>query len=291
MKWPAIGYLRVESLDALWRAQAEHGASAQILAGGQSLLATLAFRLSDPRLLLDITRIEALRGIRVDGSCLRIGALTRHAEIGRDPLVRRHAPLLAEAVPLIAHPAIRNRGTIGGSLAYADPAAELPACAVALDADIIAASATGERRIPAREFFVGLLQTALRPGEIIAAVELPCAGVTDRSVIVEIARRSGDYAMAGLAASLTVDGSGRVATPRLVFFGVGSGPVLAIRAGAALVGRVLDDAAIAAARAALAEDLDPPADLHGPPEMKRHLARVLTARALGRLQPRREIAA
>jgi len=290
MKWPAIGYRRADSLEDLWRIQAEHGAAAQVLAGGQTLLATLAFRLSEPKLLVDITRIAALRGIAAGDGVLRIGALTRHAELARDPLVARHAPLLAEAAPLIAHPAIRNRGTIGGSLAYADPAAELPACAVALEATIIAASARGERRIPAAEFFTGLLETALAPGEIIAAVEVPQATPATRSAIVEVARRSGDYAMAGLALCLKMEGP-RVAAARLVFFGVGAGPVLAAGAGAALAGRVLDGAAVAAAQAALAQDLDPPADMHGPPEMKRHLARVLVQRALKRFQPEGEAAA
>lgn len=291
MKWPAIGYARATSLDALWRLQAEHGAAAQLLAGGQTLLATLAFRLSDPTILLDITRIEALRGIAVQGGVLRIGALTRHAELARDPLVAQHAPLLAQAAPLIAHPAIRNRGTIGGSMAYADPAAELPACVVALGATIIAASPRGERRIPADAFFTALLQTALAPDEIIVAVELPCATPETRSTIIEVARRSGDYAMAGLAACLSLDSDGRVTSPRLVYFGVGSHPALAAHAGAALGGRALDGAAIAAAQAALADDLDPPADMHGPPEMKRHLARVLTQRALSRFLPAVEIAA
>jgi carbon-monoxide dehydrogenase medium subunit len=290
MKWPAIGYLRASSLDDIWRARAEHGDAAQVLAGGQTLLATLAFRLSEPKILLDITRVEALRGVSMQGAVLRIGALTRHAELGRDPLVARHAPLLAQAVPLIAHPAIRNRGTIGGSLAYADPAAELPACVVALGAHIIAVSPRGERRIAAAAFFTGLLSTALAADELIAAVEVPVATAANRSVILEVARRSGDYAMAGLAAWLAMDGA-RVASARLVFFGVGSGPVLATRATAALSGQALDANAIAAAQAALAQDLDPPADMHGPPEMKRHLARVLVQRALSSLQPATEIAA
>jgi carbon-monoxide dehydrogenase medium subunit len=291
MKWPAFAYLRAQTLDELWRAQAEHGADAQVIAGGQTLLATLAFRLSEPKLLVDITRIAALRGISVEGATLRIGALTRHAELGRDPLVATHAPLLAEAVPLIAHPAIRNRGTIGGSLAYADPAAELPACIVALDASVVLASEEGERRVAARDFFTGLLQTALRPGEIVAAVELPCAAADDRSAIVEVARRSGDYAMAGLAARLAFSSSGTVATARLVYFGVGHGPVAAASAAAALEGKPLGTASVEAAAAALAADLDPPADLHGPPEMKLHLCRVLTRRALARFLPATEIAA
>jgi carbon-monoxide dehydrogenase medium subunit len=290
MKWPAFGYVRASTLDDVWRLQAEHGDGARILAGGQTLLATLAFRLSEPELLVDITRVAALGGISEAGGTLRIGALTRHAELGRNPLVARHAPLLAEAVPFIAHPAIRNRGTIGGSLAYADPAAELPACVVALGATIVLASAAGERRVPAAAFFTGLLETALRAGELIAAVEVPTATPAHRSAIVEEARRSGDYAMAGLAACVTLDGP-RVAAARLAYFGVGNGPVLAKAAAAALAGRPLDATAIAAAQDALAQDLDPPDDLHGPGAMKRHLARVLTARALGRFLPKKEMAA
>jgi aerobic carbon-monoxide dehydrogenase medium subunit len=290
MKWPAFLYARASSLDEVWRLLAEHGDEARIIAGGQTLLATLAFRLSEPRLLVDITRIDALRSIAQSGGVLRIGALTRHVELGRDSLVERHAPLLAEAVPLIAHPAIRNRGTIGGSLAYADPAAELPACIVALDATLRLVSAAGERRVPASAFFTGLLETALRPGELIAAVEVPLATPSTRCAIVEVARRSGDYAMAGLAACLTLE-AGVVGSARLAYFGVGNGPVLAARAAAALVGRALDGAAIAAAQAALGGDLDPPDDLHGPAAMKLHLARVLTARALSRFLPAREIAA
>ena len=288
MKWPAMRYLRASNLGELWAALSEHGPAAQIMAGGQTLLATLAFRLSEPGVLVDITRIAELRGIRVTGQTLRIGALTRHAELGRDALVREHAPLLTEAVPLIAHPAIRNRGTIGGSLAYADPAAELPACIVALGATVVAASAEGERRIPAEAFFTDLLQTALQPGEIISAIEIPIASRV--SAIQEVARRSGDYAMAGLAAALRLE-AGCVVAPRLVYFGVGNGPVLALRANAALEGRMLDAASISAAQAALAEDLDPPQDLHGPPEMKRHLARVLTSRVLSGFLPAKELAA
>lgn len=290
MKWPAIGYLRAASLDDIWRALAEHGDAAQLLAGGQTLLATLAFRLSEPKVLVDITRVEALRGVRVQGGVLRIGALTRHAELGRDPLVAQHAPLMAQAVPLIAHPAIRNRGTIGGSLAYADPAAELPACMVALGARIVAVSPQGERRIAAEAFFTGLLSTALAPDEVIAAVEVPLATPARRDVILEVARRSGDYAMAGIAACVVMDGV-RIASARLVFFGVGSGPVLALRAGAALAGQVPDGLAVPAAQAALGEDLDPPGDMHGPPEMKLHLARVLLQRAMATIHPATEAAA
>ncbi|MCA3389527.1 MAG: FAD binding domain-containing protein [Roseomonas sp.] len=288
MKWPAMGYARAKSLAELWSALEVHGSAAQIIAGGQTLLATLAFRLSEPGTLIDINGITQLRGISTHGQVLRLGALTLHAELCSDPLVKAHAPLLAAAAPLIAHPAIRNRGTLGGSLAYADPAAELPACMVALEATIIAASAKGERRIPAADFFNDLLQTALAPQEIIAAVEIPLTGRL--AAIEEITRRSGDYAMAGLAATLALE-AGRVVAPRLVYFGVGNIPVLAAAASRALEGRSLDRASITSAQQALAEDLDPPRDLHGPPEMKRHLARVLTERVLlGFLNPKVEAA-
>lgn len=284
MKWPAMGYARAKSLAELWSALQAHGDAAQIIAGGQTLLATLAFRLSEPGTLIDINGITELRGISSDGQVLRLGALTLHAELCSDPLVKAHAPLLAAAAPLIAHPAIRNRGTLGGSLAYADPAAELPACMVALEATIIAASAKGERRIPAASFFTDLLQTALEPQEIIASVEIPV--IQRLCAIEEITRRSGDYAMAGLAATLALE-AGRVVAPRLAYFGVGKVPVLASAAAKALEGRSLDRMSISAAQQALAEDLDPPRDLHGPPEMKRHLARVLTERVLlGFLNPK-----
>lgn len=290
MKWPAFDYVRVTTLDDLWPAWQAAGSEARILAGGQSLLAALAFRLSDPPALIDIRPVAALKGIADLGDRLRIGALTTHAELGRDPLVSTHAPMLNRAAPLIAHAAIRNRGTIGGSLALADPAAELPACAVALDATLVLASQTGERRIAAADFFLGLFETALEPFEVLAAIEVPKAGAGRRQTIVETVRRSGDYAMAGVALALTLD-AGTIAGPRIVCFGVGSHPALAGAAMAALDGRPLGPETIDAARAALAGELDPPGDLHGPSEMKRHLAGVLLARALASFMPAEEKAA
>lgn len=282
MKAPPLAYVRADSLaDAfgLWR---EAGPDARLLAGGQTLLASLAFRLSDPGTLIDITRVAELRGVSAAGGTIRVGALTTHAELGAHELVRRHVPLLAEAVPLIAHAAIRNRGTIGGSLAFADPAAELPACAVALDATIVARSTAGERRIPAGDFFTGLYTTALAEHELIAAVEFPAAQTGERTAILELARRSGDYAMAGVVARARVAGAA-LAEPKLVFFGVGDGPVVARRAMAALAGKPPSTETIAAAQAALDDDLNPASDQHGGPEMKRQLARVLLARVVGRL--------
>ncbi len=290
MKWPAFDYARADSLDELWRLRAAAGPDAKMIAGGQSLLATLAFRLSQPSMLIDITGIAELKGVTDLGAALRIGALTRHADLERSHLIRAKAPLLAEAAPLIAHAAIRNRGTLGGSLAYADPASELPACMVALGATIIVRSQDGERRIPAGDFFTGLFETALAEDEIIVAVDIPTQTPDMRTTIIELSRRSGDYAMAGLAAALTMDG-GAVRAARLVYFGVGHAPVLAQAAGAALAGQRLTPVSVARAAAALTDDLDPPGDQHGPPEMKRHLARVLTARALARFMPAARAAA
>ncbi len=282
MKAPRFSYVRPTSLAEALRLIAEKGSDARLLAGGQSLLAALAFRLSDPQVLVDISRLPELKGVARDGDRLRIGAGTTHAMLGRDALVSAHAPLIAQAIPHIAHAAIRNRGTIGGSLAYADPAAELPACVLALEAQLVAVSTRGERRIAAAQFFTGLFSTALAADEILTAIEVPVAAAAERFALVEVARRSGDYAMAGVAVKATMAG-GSVSAIRPVFFGLGDAPVLAQGAARALAGRAVSPDAIAAAKAALAQDLDPPADQHGGPEMKRHLAGVVLERALARI--------
>jgi aerobic carbon-monoxide dehydrogenase medium subunit len=285
MKWPAFAYARAATLDELWTIRRDAGPDAKVIAGGQSLLASLAFRLSAPSALIDISGIADLQGIKAVNGALRIGALTTHAMLGASAEVASFAPLIAAAVPLIAHPAIRNRGTIGGNLAYADPASELPACLVALNADVLAASPRGERRIPAGRFFTGLFETALAEDEIITAIEAPRQGTGERSAIDEVARRSGDYAMAGLACSLRVEGNAIMAA-RLVYFGVGEGPVLARTASAALASDGPD-----AALAALDADLDPTGDQHASPAMKRHLAKVLTRRVVQQLMAPKAVAA
>jgi carbon-monoxide dehydrogenase medium subunit len=281
MKAPRFGYVRPGSLAEAMQLLQEKGADARLLAGGQSLLAALAFRLSEPGTLIDISRLDELKGIAQSGGSIRVGAGTTHTQLGASPLIRQYVALVAEAIPHIAHPAIRNRGTIGGSLAYADPAAELPACCVALEAQIVARSLRGERRIAAIDFFTGLFTTALAPDEIVTAIEFPQAAQGERSALVEVARRSGDYAMAGVAVKARVAG-GTLSGVRAVFFGVGDGPVLARGAASALDGKAAGDALVAA-KAALAKDLDPPGDQHGGPEMKRHLAGVVLERALARL--------
>jgi aerobic carbon-monoxide dehydrogenase medium subunit len=278
LKAPRFDYLRARSLQEVLDTLAAHGGAAKVLAGGQSLIPTLAMRLSEPALLIDINGIDEMRGIEPIGEGLRLGALTRHAELEVSPLVRERVPLLAAAAPHIAHPAIRNRGTLGGSLAFADPAAELPAAAVALDVVIVAAGPRGRRRIAARDFFRGLYETALQSDEIIVAVEVPPKPPGTRAAFLELARRRGDYAMVGLAAMARVAGEA-IEAATLVFFGVGTGPVLARAASQALAGSPLA-ARIRAAQEALDTDLDPPADQHGDAAVKRHLARVLLGRAV-----------
>jgi carbon-monoxide dehydrogenase medium subunit len=270
LKAPRFEYRRARELEVVFAAFEAHGGEAKILAGGQSLMPALNMRLFEPRLLVDINGIAGLDQIEERDGRLRIGALARHSAVGGSPVVARLAPLIHRAIPWIAHSAIRNRGTFGGSLAQADPAAELPACAVALDATLHLASRRGTRQVAARDFFRGLYETALAPDELITAIDIPPAPRGARFAFLELARRRGDYAMIGLAACAE---SGRA--PRLVFFGAGPKPVEAKAAA-----RALGEGGLAAAQEALLEDLDPPGDLQADAAMKRHLARVLLARAL-----------
>jgi aerobic carbon-monoxide dehydrogenase medium subunit len=279
MKAPSFAYAKPRSLEEAF-VLLRRTDDAKVLAGGQTLLATLNMRLSSPAVLVDITGVPGLAGIAVRGNVLRIGALTRHREIERSREVAEHAPLLTQAAPHIAHVAIRNVGTIGGSLAHADPAAEWPACCVALDADVVIASRSGERRVKAREFFKGLFETALGEGELVAAVEFPLLGAGYRSVFLELARRHGDYAMVGVAAAAKPAG-GVLSDLRLAFLGAGTAPILARSAMAAAEGKKAAPDAIAAAQAALGKDLAPIGDLNGSPATKLHLARVLCGRGLG----------
>lgn len=282
MKAPAFSYVKPGSLSDVFDLLERHGNRARVLAGGQSLLASLNLRLSEPQLLVDITGIPGLSGITVSDRTVRIGALTTHRQIENSPDVARHLPLLAQAVRNVAHVAIRNVGTFGGSIALADPAAEYPACAVALDATFVLAGRGAERRVKARGFFRGLYETELGPGELVTAGEFPVAGKDYRSVFLELARRRGDYAIVGLAAHACIAG-GRISDARLAFLGAGSTPVLAVRAAAALEGRPPDAQAVAAAQATLDEELEMPADLYSSRATKLHLARVLLGRALGAL--------
>lgn len=284
MKAAAFAYVRPRDTAEAIGLLVRHGAGAKLLAGGQSLLPALNLRLSAPDLLIDIGRIAALRGIGLADRVLRLGALTTHADLLSDPLVRAHAPLLAEAVAHVAHPAIRARGTLGGSLANADPAAELPACVLALGARLVAEGPGGLRRIPADAFFTGLFATALAPDEILTAIEVDAANPADRHGFAELARREGDYALAGLAASGTLGPAG-FTTLRLAYFAVGTVPTLARHAATCLIGRAPDAAALEAAAEALAQDLEPHDDLQASAATRLHLARVLLRRVVPTMTP------
>ena len=282
MKPAPFAYVRAESLDDVFRVLDEGGDGARILAGGQSLVATLNMRLSAPEVLVDIGRLADLAGIEDAGDSIRIGAMTRHVEVETSPLVAEHAPLLASAVPHIAHPAIRNRGTVGGSIAFADPAAELPACAVALEARMVIAGKGGSRTVDSDGFFRGLYETAVGPGEILTAVEVPKIAPGWKSGFMEIARRHGDYAIIGLAAHVRVEG-GRFGGGRLVFFGAGDRPVSVPRTTALLEGEGWSDSLADRLAESLKEELDPFDDLNADAAMRRHLAGVLVRRTLAPL--------
>jgi carbon-monoxide dehydrogenase medium subunit len=284
MKPAPFEYQAPASLEAALDLLARHGGEAKLLAGGQSLIPVMNFRLAEPALLVDINKLAELDFIRRDADgTLRIGAMTRQRRLERDPLVAAAAPLLREAVPFIAHPQIRNRGTFGGSLAHADPAAELPAIAVALGARCRLRRAGGDRWVAAGDFFAGLFATALEPDEILVEAAIPPLPARTGWAFLEVARRHGDYAQVGVAALVTLEESGRCREARLVYLSVGDGPVVALVAARLLAGEELSPAAIAAAaEAAARDDMDPLGDIHATPEFKRHLARVLTRRALDR---------
>jgi aerobic carbon-monoxide dehydrogenase medium subunit len=282
VKAPSFAYARPKTLVEVFDALERHGEGARLLAGGQSLVATLAMRLSNPEILVDLGDLKDLAGISVRAGKLRIGALTTHRAIERSPEVARAVPLLAQAAPHIAHVAIRNAGTIGGSLAFADPAAEWPACCVALDAELVLAGRAGERRVKAREFFRALYETALRPAEVLVAAEIPIPSAGTKSVFLELARRQGDYALAGVAALARAE-QGALSDVRLAFLGVGSTPILARQAMAAAEGRKPDAAVVAAVQQALGGELSPTASADTSAAAKLHLARVLAGRALAAL--------
>jgi carbon-monoxide dehydrogenase medium subunit len=256
MKAPAFAYAKPASLVEAFELLANPNAKA--LAGGQSLIPSLNMRLSSPELLVDITGLPGLSEIKVLNGMVRVGALVTHSRLEQSPEIKKHIPLLAQAVPHVAHAAIRNRGTIGGSLALADPAAEYPACAVALNANLVISGRNGERKVTAEKFFKGLFETDLKPGELLIAVEFPIAAKSDRSVFLELTRRHGDYAIIGLAAH----------NERFVFLGAGDRPVL-----------FSFQKDLQKAKEALKTGLKPLSDLYNSSATKLHLAGVLLERA------------
>lgn len=288
MKPAPFEYQAPTSLEAALDVLARQGGDAKVLAGGQSLIPVMNFRLAQPALLVDINKLTELDFVRRDeDGALRIGALVRQRRLERDPLVAEAAPLLQEAVPFIAHPQIRNRGTFGGSVAHADPAAELPAIAVALRARLRLRKAGGERWVDAADFFAGLFTTALKPDELLVEAAIPPLPVRTGWAFLEVARRQGDYAQVGIAALVTLGEDGRCREARLTYLSVGDAPVQAREAARLLVGEEIAPRVIeAAAEVASREEMNPSTDVHATSEFKRHLARVLTGRALRRAAER-----
>lgn len=280
MKPPAFEYVAAESVEEATARLAEYGDDARPIAGGQSLVPMMNFRLVSPAVLVDIRRIAPPDAIGEADGHVRIGALTRHRALETSPLIRDRFPVLAAAMTHVAHLAIRNRGTIGGSLCHADPAAELPAMAVLLDARIHVARRNGERIVEAGAFFEGALWTALDDGEIVTRIDFPLLPPGTGWGFREFARRHGDFALAGAAATVT-GSAGRAAEVRIALFGVGETPVRAAAAEALLTGTGFEPDAVAAAIDALRNAVDPDDDLHASADYRRHLAGILAGRALG----------
>ncbi|HXI08317.1 MAG: FAD binding domain-containing protein [Bradyrhizobium sp.] len=287
MKASAFAYARATSVANALELLAVHGENAKVLSGGQSLIPAMNLRLVSPALLVDISDIRELRGIAVRDETLVIGALTRHADLLRSSDIAKCAPLLAAAVAHVAHPAIRNRGTIGGSLAQADPASELPACVLALGATIVVRGPRGERRIAAADFFTGIYETKLAPQDLLLAVEIPVGRKGSAHFFQEFARRHGDYAIVGLAAQAVLE-RGTFADLRLGYFAVGDRPVLA-NVAAKLTGAAVTPAVLAAASAELSDELDPHEDQQATSTMRRHLAKVLLRRCVATLLNRPDL--
>jgi CO/xanthine dehydrogenase FAD-binding subunit len=279
MKPAAFDYVVADSIDMAVASLADGGGDAKIIAGGQSLVPMLNFRLLRPSVLIDINRIGDLAFIEEAGKKIRVGALTRHYQLETSPVIARHLPVLASAMTHVAHLAIRNRGTIGGSLSHADPAAELPMMALLLDAELHIASASGKREIAARDFFVGALTVDLARDDIVTEIVLPKLPPKTGWGFEEVARRSGDFALAAAAATLTLS-AGVISQARIALTGVGATPVRAAEAEALLVGQALEPGLINRIIDAVRAAIEPDTDLHASSDYRRHLAGVLAGRAV-----------
>jgi len=276
-------YHSPRTLDEALTLLAEFGSDAKPLAGGQSLIPAMNFRLATPAILVDLNSIAALAFVTPDAGVLRLGGMTRHRTLERDRNVARFAPLVSAALPFVAHPAIRTRGTIGGSLAHADPAAELPAVMLALNATFTLQSRAGTRHVRATDFFTGLFMTTVEPGVLLTEIVIPQRGARSRFAFDEISRRHGDYALAGAAAAVTLDADGTCAEARVALLSVGDRPILSEQVSRRLVGRVPSPEAVRdAADDAADRDIDPPGDIHASSRYRRQLARVLIRRVLQR---------
>jgi CO/xanthine dehydrogenase FAD-binding subunit len=280
MKPAPFRYASAESLEHALALKAEHGDEARFLAGGQSLIPAMNFRLAQPAILIDLNPLGDLDYVRPDVSGMRIGALTRYRTVEHSAEVKRTQPLLAEVLPNIAHPQIRNRGTLCGNLAHADPASELPAVMLALGARMHARSASAARVIDAADFFINLFETALATDEMLVGIELPELPERTGTCFMEVARRRGDYAMMGVAATVTLDAAGRCIKASLALCNAGPTPMRASAAAQMLVGHPVSEGAVAAAAAKASGEISPTGNVHCTAEYQIHLAAVLSRRAL-----------
>ena len=281
MKPASFEYFRPRTVDEALSLLAQYAGDAKPLAGGQSLIPAMNFRLATPAVLVDLNELDELAYIQDGPDGLRVGGMTRQRAVERSAAVAKEAPLVAETMPFIAHAAIRNRGTVGGSLAHADPSAELPAVMLALNARFGLRTSTASRTVSGDDFFVGLFATAVEPGELLTEITIPKTPARTGFAFQEISRRHGDFALVGVAASVTVDEQGRCAAARIALLSVGDRPMLAQRAADALLGQLPSvDAIRAAADAAATRDIDPSSDIHASAKYRRQLANVLTGRVL-----------
>jgi CO/xanthine dehydrogenase FAD-binding subunit len=280
VKPPSFEYYAPRTEDEALARLSEHGDAAKVLAGGQSLVPLLNLRLAAPDVLIDVNRLETLADIDAWDGGLAIGALVRQRALERSSLAQDRLPLLVEATRQVGHPTIRHRGTVGGSLAHADPAAELPAVMLALDASFVARSRRGERTIAAADFFTGYLTTALAPDEMLVEIRVPGAPEQTGAAFVELSRRHGDFAICGAAALVTLDEGGHCTRARVALCGVGPGPIRAMGVESALQGQAPRGEALEAAAQRVVEEIDPPSDIHGSAAYRRTMAVVMTRRAV-----------
>jgi carbon-monoxide dehydrogenase medium subunit len=289
MKPAPFEYYVPGSLEPALDLMSQHASDAKILAGGQSLVPAMNFRIVQPSVLIDLNRVAELSSLQEENRSLRIGAMTRERELEFNPLISARAPLLAEAAPHIAHPQIRNRGTIGGSIVNADPAAELPVLMLALKARLKAKNASGERWIEAQDFFMGMFTTALEPDEILVEIEVPADPPRTGWSFLEVAPRAGDYALMGVAVGITLNSNRTCEHARLVYLNAGEGPIQAKGAESSLEGQTLNEALIESAATQASEtEINPFGNVHTSVEFQRHLANVLTKKAIRQALQRAE---
>lgn len=282
MKPSNFSFIHAQSTEHVFELLEQYGEEAKIISGGQSLVPTLNMRLSAPELLIDISALDELKGIRLENNQVIVGALTRHVELHRSDLIKKHVPLVSMAIEHVAHAAIRNRGTIGGNLSLADPASELPACTVALDAKITLANKSGQRTVAAREYFKDLYETELQADDIFVSVSFPVASANTRSGFREFVRRRGDFASTGLVLNAEWE-NGQFSSLAPVFFAVSNTPVLAKNTAAKLIGTKVTEESIETALACLEDDLEVIGDIHTPEEMKLHLAKHYFKELIGEI--------